>query len=313
MDEHEATNLSDPATLLAALPAMMGFVPSECLIVIHGAENGIMEGAVRTDIDCPLEEFVEVAKAINERSPEGGQCIIVLVTPTPRKARDAMEKLMTTLEVPIREVLACSSLEPGADWLDPTNPDIRGHVPDWRDSVLTFQNVSEGRTVFRNEKAIDEVYHPIEPVYAVIPLSVDDCADLLAKFAVALAAGDSEHLPSPGEIGSILAFGENARDLVMYWCFKASMAAHTIFTEVARQVRGRARVEALTLAGISAYSGHLGSLAMGAFKAAQETAMLMDPPFKSDLLELATDAYFAGIKPSEFERAFIPQIEGGQL
>jgi hypothetical protein len=88
------------------------------------------------------------------------------------------------------------------------------------------------------------------------------------------------------------------------WTFRNPHFAHNLFSRVGKYTRGRARVEALTIAGINAYVSHQGSLAQAALKAAKHTADLMDPPCESDLLEMVADAYFAGVHPDEFRKHF---------
>lgn len=300
----DATNLTDPGELLGNIPAMMGFVPGESLIIIHGTSEGVMEGAVRCDLE-PLEEVREVAHSVNKRTTQDGMCIVVLVTAAPSKAISCIDVLLEHLTVDVAEIIGCTSLEPGAEWLNPLNPSQRGRVPDWRNGVLTANQVSKGRRIFSSSQDMEKVYAPSEDVIGTKDLSSEETEDLVIRFSQAIFTGDSSAMPSLSEIGSLLRQEYGPRDVLAAISFSQPTLAHSVFTEVAVRTRGKVRVEALTLAGMTAYAGSQGSLAQAAFVAATDTAILMDPPFHSEMLEAASDIYFSGVKPDEFKTAFL--------
>lgn len=302
----EPNHITDPGQLLAAIPAMMGFVPGESCIVIYGSENGSMQGAVLVSLTAPEDEIQEMAAGIDERGAD--LCVVVLVTPSPKKAVGCLDWLMKSLTTPVLEILGASSLEPGAEYVNPLEQSIRGRIPDWRESLLTTESVAEGLQIFSSEAELAATYAPATPVEKVRDLGLAECATLLTRLADALVNADRTVLPSPGQIGSVLIYGENSRGFTIHCAFHNPKFAHNIFSETSKYVRGGARVEALTLAGITAYISKQGSLAQAAFKAAAETATLMDPPYESELLELSAETYFSGAHPDQFKEAFLSAL-----
>lgn len=311
---NDEAKIVTPEQLLAAIPAMLGYMPVESLIVIHGDNEGRMDGAVRVPITVDHDELQRVAEALNERTPDGG-VVLIMVSANPSKAIDASKVLAAHLELEIREVIGVPSLNEGAVFMSLIN-DLQGKVPNWQDSAITAEVVADGKRVFESEGEIYELYEPHTDVEPIARLRTVQCANLIALMADTIR-NPTNPAPSPGQIGSVLMFGPGSRDLAIQMVGISPARAHTVFAHASRFIRGRARVEALTIAGIAAYIDNSGSLAAAAFKAAWETALLMDPPFNSELLEAAAAAYHQGMKAELFAKAVFASFdeheqEGGE-
>jgi len=87
---------------------------------------------------------------------------------------------------------------------------------------------------------------------------------------------------------------------VTYVC---APAAHRIFAEAGRVLRGPARVEALTAAGLAAYVDGEGIMARHAFFAAKTTAEKCDPEYNPSLAILLNEALSNGIPPELISHA----------
>lgn len=314
MSDDEARIVS-AEQLLAAIPAMLGYMPHEALIVVYGDQEGRMEGAVRVPISVPAEELQDVAEAINTNHPDGA-CIILMVSAQPSRAIDAMKIFVSHLSIDVRDVIGAPHLGPGAVFMSLIT-DQKGEIPDWKDSSITAEVVGEGKRIFEDEGQINDLYAPSSEVEPIVELKLIECAELITLMADAVK-DPSNIPPNPGWIGSVLVYGPGSRDLAIQMVKLNAANAHTVFADAARHIRGRARVEALTIAGIAAYIDNSGALAAAAFKAAWDTALLMDPPFESELLEAAAGAYHQGMKASQFADAVFNAFEehkkeGGQI
>lgn len=310
-DEPQAHTVT-PEQLITAIPAMLGYIPTESVIVIHGTEDGKMQGAVRIPVTADKDEMAEVAEALEQLNP-GGSCVVVLISTRPRAALEAMSRLGEELTIGINEVFASPSLEQGSEFMSLMNPEVRGRLPDWRDSSITTQVVSEGKRIFDTEEQIHELFYPSEPTEPCGKIDIEECGQTLAMVGNRIRNPRSSEfeIPSPGAIGSALIWGDNARFFAIGLIKINAQEAYEIFANAAKFIRGKARVEALTLAGIAAFINSDGSLASGALKAAWDTALLMDPPFKSDLLEATATAYYQGVKSEDFERIIFQSIDEG--
>ncbi|MEV6768575.1 DUF4192 domain-containing protein [Nocardia sp. NPDC051030] len=210
--------LRDPGDLIAAVPAMLGFMPARSLVVtVLRAEPDLPSAATvdvvaRMDLDglgrvATVELIERVAGICLRRHATAALALIVddrATAPTERhngvrgrKHRDlvhALEHRLDAEAVPLAGAWAVSAIGPDLPWWSVVDPPCRGVQPDPASSLVTLRQVLEGRPMRGSRAellamiAVDEVLR--DEVASVLDAASAAAAERLAQ-AVRRADPDS--------------------------------------------------------------------------------------------------------------------------
>lgn len=284
--------INNSLEFLAAVPSIVGIVPSQSVIVIVFDGGSDMLMSMRIDTRAKLSSYEELCGVINEKA---GSVILVMIDPDVDVVEDLTQRMAEMINVPIRAVFAMPQMKVGTPWVE-VGTMQEGLMPDWTDTELAAMNTLEGKVLYTDMREITIMYSPTEP--AVPATEFTDATELvLATIELATAVNDRETY-DPAKVGGILIESEASRDRALNVIEIEPMDAHHVFANASKYLRGPARVEALTAAGIAAYLGGEGMLVANALQAAHDTAILIYPRYETALAEQVSVAYHQGVHPN---------------
>lgn len=175
-----AVRISDPGSLISAVPALLGFHPRRSLVAI--CLSGTSVGAVmRHDLvfDEPgrasavMELVLEQFAAVAVREGADRMLVVIVDDRIPPRARaadlvghvavaESFRELLHHSGIDLSAVHVCSRIEAGAPWQDLTGPN-RGVLPDPTASAVAAAQVLEGRTIRGSREELETVLDPVSP------------------------------------------------------------------------------------------------------------------------------------------------------
>lgn len=213
----QAVCVDDPAELIAAVPAMLGFTPERSVVVLvlrHAAGGGaIVDAVVRFDLDspggrrvrgatlasaiariCAHDEAAEVlAVLVDERAvePEAG-------VDRPACAAGRFDVLVGSLgrrlaacDISLAGVWAVRSITAGQRWWTVTGPRRRGVLRDPAASLVTLTHVLDGRPIRGSRSELTALVAPDPAAQAEVAAHLADAvARARERYAVAARRGD---------------------------------------------------------------------------------------------------------------------------
>ncbi|MGW0042695.1 DUF4192 domain-containing protein [Rhodococcus sp. NPDC003348] len=316
---HGRVHLSDPADLIAAVPALLGFRPHRSLVVIClGGVPATVQAVMRHDLagtasNCDRLSVDRLA-ALCERA--GAASVIVVVVDDRAHGdgpiHDLHHALVDLLSASLAEVgvalagaHAVTGIETGAQWWGLLGDPRHGTVPDPTASAVAVAQVIRGRPIRASRLELERILEPRpradrdrvarllalarHPTSRARPRSVRSALeDVLARIASSDGALSDEGvaaiavaLEAPAVRDSVLALAIT----------ELADAAERAWIVMARALSGPARAEPAALLGFSAYARGDGPLAGVALTAALDA----DPGHR--LAGLLDDALHGGIRP----------------
>ncbi|WP_341514501.1 DUF4192 family protein (plasmid) [Rhodococcus qingshengii] len=292
--------LTTATDVLAAIPAILGFVPTDSVVMVALTEDGTLAFVARTDAQhaASVENF---RIAMPQSNVAMVIWIVVGTGPIAAAGLDHIEQAqreLDTLGVRSVRTLVTASLEADAEWFD-INGDESGRTADHTVSDTTMARMLQGRHTSSSRDEIESRYNEHETV-----------ADMDAAHAAAREQGEefgpttiaelaeivrNIHVPSPelsARVGLCAATDPHHRDALIGVITINQAAAADAFTTIAAHLRGTYRVETLTIAGIASYVAADGVAAAIAFVAARRTDAR-----PSNLLDLLETSLANGVNP----------------
>jgi len=324
-ESHDFT-LNRPGALIAALPALLGFVPADSLILVS-LDRGQIGAVLRVDLEPEpadrLDELVSVAAAAE---PDGAIAVIVdrsgaLCPCCGDRHRRLCAALADELDrhgIPLRAAHLVDTVAAGGRWHCADGCGARGLVDDPETSPVTVAAVLDGRRLYgsraelENLVAADDNERSRSVAAAVTALEAgrrrradgagnrDERArraveDTLAA-ATRVAAGE---MLTDAEI-AVTAVGlteVRARDTLYGLAVgECAVAAETLWSTLARLVPRHLRVEALVQLAYCAYARGDGPLA----GLSLEAALRIDPGHR--MAALLDEALRSGMTPLEIRK-----------
>lgn len=281
--------LNRPGVLIAALPAVLGFVPEKSLVLVtvdHGALGCVMRVDLSDDLTGCIEHIVEVAAAARPDSAiavvvdeEGASC---------RMCNDEYRELAATLANTLAargiELLAAHVVDrvaTGGRWHCADGCGEAGTVEDPSASPLAMAAVLDGRRLYGRRSDLQAVIAVADPARtAALAAMIDDRrddrsdadarSDIEATIAAAARVADGEQLGDD----TLARLARALRDLqvrdTLYALAVGESAgqAESLWAELSRRLPEPWRVEALVLLAFSAYVRGDGPLAGVSLEAA---------------------------------------------
>lgn len=164
-------HLDRPGTLIAALPAVLGFVPEKSLVLMT-LEHGELGCVMRVDLSAELHETLEhVAEVAAASGPDAAVAVIVDEDGAScRMCLDEHRELEATLADALEAhdvaLLACyvvDRLQAGGRWNCPGDYSMTGTIDDPMCSPMAAAAVLDGRRLYARRAELQDVVAIIDP------------------------------------------------------------------------------------------------------------------------------------------------------
>ncbi|MUM17283.1 DUF4192 domain-containing protein [Mycobacterium sp. CBMA271] len=306
--------LNRPSALIAALPAMLGFVPEDSLVVVTLAD-GLVESIMRRDLfdlHGPEDQaFAVLAEVVSSGPADGVIAVVISADLDELDAGDIIRRLSKHMEHHRISLIAGHTVDrisPDGWWRCYDGCGAGGPVDDPSCSPLTAAAVLAGRTVHRRREDLVAMIAPIDPRRTAVlaaslrrPLpeqGADAVQDRRAVNRVMRAAcRTAEGRPMSNR--ELLAIARSlgvlrVRDTVCALAVGVlAVDVERLWLELSRLLPVPWRAEALVLLGFSAYvrgDGPLAGVVLDAALAAQPDHRLG---------QLLMSALYAAMRPDE--------------
>ena len=295
--------LTTATDVLAAVPAILGFVPADSVVTVglidHDGQPATVGFVARTDATAaaPIDHF---RHAIAQAAVTSAIWVVVGTGEVAAAGLDQVEELQRGLESQVRNIrtLVAQSLEFGAEWFD-TNGHESGVTEDPNASDVSLAKALNGRPTAssRDEIAARFAEGPAVDTSTAYAAAADQGEEFVRTTITELAATlRNRQTPSPdlaARVG-VCATVPLTRDALIGVVAINAAAAVDTFTAVAAQLRGNPRFQLLALAGLSAYVDGNGALAGIAFEVAQS---IKAETTHTGLLDLLDKSLNMGVAP----------------
>ncbi|MGW0158395.1 DUF4192 domain-containing protein [Mycobacterium sp. NPDC003323] len=276
-------DLGRPAALIAALPAVLGFVPEQSLTVVT-LDDGDLGAVMRVDLTPQLTgNTAHLAEVVAASGHDGA--VAVIVDEHGGDHADLAADLTLSMQdegVELLAVLAVDRVEVGGRWCCVCGCDASGFIDDPESSPLAAAAVLDGRRLYRRRTELQQVIavtdiarsRRIEEALrtSTRPALTMRMARRAVEAAIALAArvGAGEDIEDADIVTVAAALPDpRVRDTLYALAVGAGAGdAEALWATLARLLSAPWRLEALTLLAFSAYARGDGPLAGIALEAA---------------------------------------------
>lgn len=249
-------NIDDNAAILAAIPPLLGFTPESSIIVaviVGTGDDRQIRTVLRFDIDP-----VAAAKLTTVAEPAfrtASAAILVAVcgdwiTDYAIHTLDVLRDSLAERNITSHVRLIASNLDQPGQWTD-IDTGARGVVTSFRDSAFTADTVLRGKRIANHRS---EIVAEFTPTTNPVPFVTTDPIDFLVDTYETVAAiiTDSAHIANHPDlatrVGILITRDPEFRDTMLLLCVDHAGPAAALWTRLANQLTGAARLEALTVA-----------------------------------------------------------------
>lgn len=314
------TRLRDPGDLIAAVPHLLGFHPSDSVVVLVVRDHDVAM-TLRVDLPPP---------GVPHRVPErltaplvgcGGDDAVVVVVgggssdppeDLPHATLvDELDDALHEVDVPLLLAVWTRATAKGERWFDYHDVGTSGTVPDPSSTAFAAASAADGHVTYASREAMGDVLTP-DPPAALSRRSIllnrlaadqpppDDLTvpprDRELIHAEVVRAATRKRLLTDEEVADLAHALSNplTRDAALAYCVgEHAESAETLWTELTRASPAPERAEPATLLAFSAYVRGNGTLAILALDRAEEA----NPNHR--LTELLRAALNTGLAPDQ--------------
>ncbi|OBB73998.1 DUF4192 domain-containing protein [Mycobacterium sp. 852014-52144_SCH5372336] len=316
-------HLDRPAVLIAALPAVLGFVPEKSLVLVT-VDRGAMGCVMRVDLSEELTDSVEdIAEVAAAARPDSAIAVVVdedgagcrLCNDEYRELAAALASALAGRGIELLAAHVVDRIAAGGRWHCADGCGAAGTVDDPSASPLAMAAVLDGRRLYARRTELQDVIAVTDPARAralagpiedaqAARSDADACGEIEAVIAAAARVSEGDDLPD--EVATRIAAALTdlqVRD-TLYALAVGERAAHaeSLWAELSRRLPEPWRAEALVLLAFSAYARGDGPLAGVSLEAAlrcdgaHRMARMLDTALQSGLRpeqirELAATGY----------------------
>ena len=313
--------LNRPGALIAALPAVLGFVPEKSLVLVN-LDRATMGAVMRVDLSPQLIDNVDhLAEVASAAQPDAAIAVIVdaqgagcrLCGDEYRDLADGLTESLAAHDITLWAVHVVDKVARGGSWHCVDNCGSRGAVDDPSASPLAAAAVLEGRRLYGRRADLQKVIAVGDPgrcnaVAQLIHRHLEACGDIRRDDPDASSRGDIEDAIAVASLavdGHELCDEELARlacaltdirvrDTLYALAISENAAqAESLWAALSRSLPDPWRVEALGLLAFSAYARGDGPLA----GVALEAALRSDPAHR--MVGMLDTALQAGMRPEQ--------------
>ena len=252
--------LGAPADVIAAAPALLGFTPTDSIVVyLLGTEpdgTPIIKVTIRCDITISASQAASFARTchLNAAKYDGALLLAVCSAELDDHAAvvlDGIRDSLTEAGITVRRRLTTRDVTAAGTWIDPDTGAIGTTYP-YTDSLLTAQRIHDGAILTARREDLVREFDPITPAPAVavgdhavlVSTTMEDITDALTGASRYISATLSTRA------GILITSHPALRDAMLHLALNHERAATNVWTHIARQLRGRPRTEALTIAAV---------------------------------------------------------------
>jgi hypothetical protein len=310
-------HLNRPGVLIAALPAVLGFVPEKSLVLVT-VDRGEMGCVMRVDLSEELSDsLAHIAEVAAAARPDSAIAVIVDADGAScRMCNDEYRELADGLAIALAnqgiELLAAHVVDgvaAGARWHCADGCGNAGTVEDPSASPLAVAAVLDGRRLYARRSELQEIIEVADPVRTgVLADAIAACGSEPAQRPDEAARADVEHAVAAAARvtdGADLGDDELAR---LAWALADLRVRDTLYALAVGENAGQAetlwallsrtlpqpwRVEALVLLAFSAYARGDGPLA----GVSLEAALRDDPTHR--MAGMLDTALQSGLRPEK--------------
>jgi hypothetical protein len=310
MNDDNPLKLTNNSDIAAAIPALLGFLPTASFIVILLDDidgEHIVRCLLRGDLDADTEAIA--ALPANSGPAFHGVDAVILVATCPEtldhKARTTLDALRTGIEgvnVAVRARLITRDLSQHGHWVD-IDTGHTGPVYPYTDALLSAEVVHRGHAIAKTrEQIVAEFTCTTNPV----PVIADDPGDILMTTLEEIAAAAAANTPPTASLatraGILITDNVHLRDTMLLLGAEQPRPAAALWTTIANQLNGAPRIQALTIAAANYYMSSDAVRTGIALEIAEEDAAAADVPYPS-LAVLLSTALQAGLSPADIRAA----------
>ncbi|KGI66028.1 DUF4192 domain-containing protein (plasmid) [Mycolicibacterium rufum] len=299
-------DLRSSTDVLAAVPALLGFAPTNSIVGIVIDDDGTQQSilvAARYDSDAPLHTAIKFVNALPLRGDDGiaRSVLLIAIADAEHQALaghhlDAISRQLHALGSAVFKRLHADQLDAGHSWTDVDTGEA-GRTVDYRISDLALRfAVEEGRSILGARADIAAEFTPGDPAPEA-EITADVVTHTILSLYAALNDPDGLTAQLAANTGHLITTSVTHRDALLVISATRLDTGGTLWTRIARQLRGIARIEALALAAACFYAGNDSVRAGLALDAAQTTAAdngLED----TNLVALLDTALQSGLPPA---------------
>ena len=282
-------HLNRPGVLIAALPAVLGFVPEKSLVLVT-VEHGSLGCVMRVDLSDELVETLGgVAEVAASARPDGVIAVVVDEEGAPCRLcndeyRELADTLATTLAGQGVELLAVHVVDrvaAGGRWHCVDGCGDGGLIEDPSASPMAMAAVLDGRRLYKRRSELQDVIAvgdaaataALAGLIAEVPEDRSDAdarRDIEAAIAAAARVAAGETLPAAtlARLAGALTDLQVRDTLYALAVGETAAQAEALWAELSRRLPEPWRVEALVLLAFSAYVRGDGPLAGVSLEAA---------------------------------------------
>lgn len=324
MTKHrEDFQLNRPGALIAALPAILGFVPEKSLVLVS-LEDGGLGAVMRADLSDDLIERVDqLAEIAAAACPDAAIVVIVddegahcsVCNDEYQRLCEAVTEALARHDIDLYAAHVVDEIARGGRWHCVDSCGRGGEIDDPSASPMAVAAVVDGRRLYRRRAELQAVIAPdptrSAPLVAALKhatrereqaLRADPAARCRSDVEKALAAAaqvlDGESLSDAqlAELGCALRDTRVRDTLYALAVAESADAAESLWSVLARLLPPPWRVEALVLLAFSAYvrgDGPLAGLSL-------EAALRCDPDHR--MAGMLDTALQSGLRPNDIRR-----------
>lgn len=313
-------DLNRPAALIAALPAILGFVPEKSLVLV-ALEEGQLGSVMRADLSEDLAERVgQLAEMAASSDPDAAIVVIVdsdgahcsVCNKQYRRLFDALAEALAQHDIELCAAHVVDQIVAGGRWHCVDGCGCGGEIDDPAASPMAVAAVVQGRRLYprrvdleaviavdgaRSAALVDALESAAEARAVAYRADPAGCSRADVQMAMAAAAGlvSGQLLPDTEVAWLGCALNDIAvRDTLYALAVGTDAdAAESLWSLLARVLPQPWRVEALTLLGFSAYVRGDGPLAGMALDA----ALRCDPEHR--MAGMLDTALQSGLRPND--------------
>ncbi|MBA4026596.1 MAG: hypothetical protein C0482_30020, partial [Gordonia sp.] len=277
--------------LVAALPAFLGFIPTEAVVVVALTDGEVLFVA-RHDIAAISYATPTIIDAA--RHHHATSVIIVAIASDPETGAIAATGTAHTAElmgIEITHVLYTPSCEEGNLWAD-LRTNEAGMTEDYRTTTLALtRSVQSGRTIAGSRENLRDLFTLDDTADIDTPRTL---LDITRELYAVINRDDTATAELAAHIGSAVAENITYRDALITVASHNYPAAAATFIQLANALRDEKRAAVLTLVVAAAALAGNGALANVAVEDAERSAIELPP-----LMTLIDSAMRAGVSPAQ--------------
>lgn len=294
--------------LLATIPASLGYLPANRLVVITTHRpNGTAEEIrmiVALDLATPLSSVAHLPErcGITIRNTAGAYLVAIGEPSRHGEARALLNAADTALrnsDIRVHARIITESLTDANRWQNIDTGET-GQTIDYRDSVLLAEAVYRGARMAASREEIEAEFAESDEAPATqegVTYNLGEIADEIARVV--------EGSPAAADLATRAAIAITScvhlRDSMLYRGLANPRGTAALWTKLANQLRGQGRIEALIVAGTMYYAAGDGPRSNVALETADNLASALGVPLPR-LGLLLTAAFQGAITPEDVRR-----------